>query len=121
MVYPRLEIARFPATQWPRAPAIDMTEEKLMTRYNFIEKKWLASESHRDLLNNIGSSVDAKHAIKSCVCFGTGTPSGLRQGVAFKEDMEDDIEPDSGHALALYQIAIFKSVADGLGEFGRPL
>lgn len=121
MVHPRLEIARFPATQWPRAPAIDMTEEKLMTRYSAIEKKWLTSESYGDLLSYIGSWVDAKHSIESCVCFGTGTPSGLRQGVAFKEDMEDDIEPDSGHALALYQIAIFKSVVDGLGESGRPL
>lgn len=114
------ELEHIPKPQWPRPPAHDMPEEQmvpnLMARYQVIEKDWRASNAHSDLLKRLRSRpINVEHKIINCVCFGTGTFSGLRRGEAFADDNKNGIKEDAGQKVALYQIAIFKSIVDGIG------
>jgi hypothetical protein len=90
-----------------------MTIEKLASRYKLIEEEWLASTSYQHLVFLLHhSKVKAQRSIARCICFGTGSFSGLRTCDAFANDAAFGIPTDFGQATTLYQIAIFKSVVD---------
>ena len=96
----------------PHRIADGMTAEKLSERYNLIEKKWHTSESCKRLTKALHEAVQASSiAVKSCICFGTGSMSGLRH---------DWIQR---HDVALYQIAAFKTAVDTIetAQSRRPI
>lgn len=110
------ELDHFPTTQWPRPPAEDMTDEKIMAKFKAVEAKWLASKSCQDLLAKLRvMPIDAEHKAENCVCFGTGNPSGMRVGKTFEEDKKYGTKPDLGQGVVLYQIAIFRTAVDAIG------
>lgn len=85
----------------PHRVADGMTKEKLLERYNMIEKKWHASESCTRLCKTLHEAIRASStAVESCICFGTGSMSGLRQDWIHRHD------------VALFQIAAFKTAVD---------
>jgi hypothetical protein len=89
-----------------------MSLEKIQARYNLIEKKWQASELCKQLSKTLYDAVQATSIkIKTCVCFGTGSFSGLRH---------DWIQR---HDVALYQIAAFQTAVDTIerAQSHRPL
>lgn len=89
----------------PHRVADGMTTEKLSERYDLIEKKWRASESCKRLIRAIGEAMQVNTLqVNSCLCFGTGSMSGLRH---------DWIQR---HDVALYQIAAFKTAVDTIGN-----
>lgn len=90
----------------PLPIADGMTEEKLMDRYKVLEKKWLESDSCKQLSKVIREAVERIQVkIKICVCFGTGTMSGVKDEWIMRHD------------VALTQIAVFKSGVDMIGIF----
>jgi len=93
----------FPIT--PQKAAEDMTIGKLLSQYKLIESRWNKSESCMVLKDKLMTRVlNKKGKIANCICFGTGTPSGLRDGWIQRHD------------VALYQIAAFKTVVDIIGR-----
>ena len=89
-----------------------MTQEKIQARYNMIEERWQASESCKQLSKTLYDAVQGIGTkIKTCVCFGTGSFSGLRH---------DWIQR---HDVAMHQIAAFKTAVDTIerAQSYRPL
>jgi hypothetical protein len=85
----------------PHRVADEMTVEKVSERYTLIEKKWQASESCKRLIEAMREALQGNTGeVKSCICFGSGSMSGLRH---------DWIQR---HDVALYQIAAFKTAVD---------
>ena len=83
----------------------DTKVEQVIEKFKQLEKKWLQSDSWKLLKAALEdyTSNSTFDPIKTCIVFGTGTFSGLRQGWIERWD------------TALVQTAVFKSVADALG------
>lgn len=95
-------------TLWPITPSLaepSMTDEKLLERYRSVEKSWMASESCHALTNTLrAQALTAVGPVRTCVCLGTGSFSGLRDGWIAR------------HEVALYQLAAFKTVINTMGR-----
>ena len=93
------DVVSWPVT--PRRAAEAMTDAKLFEHYKDIERRWSESLSCNILKGTLRIRTLCKlMKITSCVCLGTGTPSGIRDGWIGR------------HEVALYQLAAFKTVVD---------
>jgi len=84
------------------------THAKLQEKYEKIEEKWLASHSWVVLKQTLKDRILPENPrIDNCVVLGTGSPTGVR---VTKTSVYHR------HDVALFQIAIFKSIADVIGR-----
>ena len=84
-----------------------VTQADVLAKYTDIEKKWKASESWKVMENTLKKQILGSSArVDTCVLFGSGTFTGLRQGWI-----------NRAH-VAMYQLAAFKAVVDLIGKLG---
>ena len=96
----RTKYLKDPAHQ---APA-EATIEKVQKRYETIQSTWLASDSSKKLNQALSNTLKKDHKTSTCVIFGTGSFSGLRNNWIARHD------------VALLQVAVFVSVVKAIEQ-----
>lgn len=100
------QLDSFDAGQILPSPApTDKTIEQLEEQYRKIEKKWLDSQSYKEMERCVRDTIDLEvlKTVDTCVVFGTGSFCGYVRG--WIERFE----------VSLYQLAAFISAVDLIG------